>query len=260
MSVGRWDVVDAYRPRAGANPPTARRRPAGANPMAPGVPQERIRRHRGVRLQTRIRWHLASRRREFDGTAASACRSESGSTGRPAGANPTAPRRPPAGANPTAPGVPQERIRRHRGVRLQERMNSPLQRHKVRLRGLGGRGACGVPGTCASATRSNRKLSLRFERHRPASAGSLPRPLRARSSRRGENSIALRILRLTSTSPSSFGGGGRVVRARRGRSPFAPSSPGHTCLPVSFSRFRYACSSASLASLRSSRAPRQWSR
>jgi hypothetical protein len=36
--------------------------------------------------------------------------------------------------------------------RLQERMNSPLQRRKVRLRGLGGLTACGVPGTCASAT------------------------------------------------------------------------------------------------------------
>src|SRR5688500_278321 len=36
-------------------------------------------------------------------------------------------------------------------VRLQERMNSPLQNHKVRLRGLGGPGVCGVPGACASA-------------------------------------------------------------------------------------------------------------
>jgi hypothetical protein len=32
-------------------------------------------------------------------------------------------------------------------------MNSPLQRRKVRLRGLGGLAACGVLGTCASATR-----------------------------------------------------------------------------------------------------------
>jgi hypothetical protein len=39
-----------------------------------------------------------------------------------------------------------------RGVRLQERMNSPLQDRKVRLRGLGGQAVCGVPGTCASAT------------------------------------------------------------------------------------------------------------
>src|ERR1044071_8699571 len=30
-------------------------------------------------------------------------------------------------------------------------MNSPLQRRKVRLRGLGGPTACGVPRTCASA-------------------------------------------------------------------------------------------------------------
>jgi hypothetical protein len=39
-------------------------------------------------------------------------------------------------------------------VRLQERMNSPLQLRKVRLRGLGGRAVCGVPCACASATRS----------------------------------------------------------------------------------------------------------
>jgi hypothetical protein len=32
-------------------------------------------------------------------------------------------------------------------------MNSPQQPHEVRLRGLGGRVACGVPRTCASATR-----------------------------------------------------------------------------------------------------------
>jgi hypothetical protein len=31
-------------------------------------------------------------------------------------------------------------------------MNSPLENRKVRLRGLGGRGVCGGPGTCASAT------------------------------------------------------------------------------------------------------------
>jgi hypothetical protein len=38
------------------------------------------------------------------------------------------------------------------GVRLQERMNSPLERRKVRLRGLGGLTVCGVPDTGASAT------------------------------------------------------------------------------------------------------------
>jgi hypothetical protein len=42
-------------------------------------------------------------------------------------------------------------------------MNSPLESRKVRLRGLGGPAACGVPGTCASATgrslKQNRLLS-----------------------------------------------------------------------------------------------------
>jgi hypothetical protein len=41
--------------------------------------------------------------------------------------------------------------------RMQERMNSPLQLHKVRLRGLGGMAVCGVPGTCASATGNNHR-------------------------------------------------------------------------------------------------------
>jgi hypothetical protein len=39
-----------------------------------------------------------------------------------------------------------------RAVRPQERMNSPLENRKVRLRGLGGPAVCGVRGTCASAT------------------------------------------------------------------------------------------------------------
>ena len=33
----------------------------------------------------------------------------------------------------------------------QERMNSPLENRKVRLRGLGGPAMCGIPRTCASA-------------------------------------------------------------------------------------------------------------
>jgi hypothetical protein len=37
-------------------------------------------------------------------------------------------------------------------VRLQERINSPLQLHKVHVRGLGGPTVCGVPRTGASAT------------------------------------------------------------------------------------------------------------
>jgi hypothetical protein len=40
----------------------------------------------------------------------------------------------------------------HRAVRTRERLKSPLEIHKVRLRGLGGPGASGVPNTCASAT------------------------------------------------------------------------------------------------------------
>jgi hypothetical protein len=38
-----------------------------------------------------------------------------------------------------------------RAVRPRERMNSPRESRKVRLRGLGGPAACGVPRTCASA-------------------------------------------------------------------------------------------------------------
>jgi hypothetical protein len=41
---------------------------------------------------------------------------------------------------------------RQRAARPRERMNSPLGKRKVRLRGLGGQVACGVPGTCSSAT------------------------------------------------------------------------------------------------------------
>jgi hypothetical protein len=42
-------------------------------------------------------------------------------------------------------------IIRQRAVRLRERMNSPLEKRKVRLRGLGGPAVCGVSRTCASA-------------------------------------------------------------------------------------------------------------
>jgi hypothetical protein len=48
--------------------------------------------------------------------------------------------------------MPIANLNRQRAVRLQERMNSPLEKRKVRLRGLGGPAVCGVPGTCASAT------------------------------------------------------------------------------------------------------------
>jgi hypothetical protein len=45
-----------------------------------------------------------------------------------------------------------------RAVRPRERINSPLENRKVRLRGLGGRAACGVAGTCASATESSDQM------------------------------------------------------------------------------------------------------
>ena len=48
--------------------------------------------------------------------------------------------------------MPIENLNRQRAVRLQERMNSPLQLHKVHLRGLGGPVVCGIPCTGASAT------------------------------------------------------------------------------------------------------------
>jgi hypothetical protein len=44
-------------------------------------------------------------------------------------------------SDPVIARPPQERMK----------MNSPLENHEVRLRGLGGRAASGVPGTCASA-------------------------------------------------------------------------------------------------------------
>src|SRR5688500_18260052 len=43
-----------------------------------------------------------------------------------------------------------------RAVRPRERMNSPLENRKVRLRGLGGPGVCGVSRTCASAPGDHR--------------------------------------------------------------------------------------------------------
>jgi hypothetical protein len=45
----------------------------------------------------------------------------------------------------------------------------------------------------------------------------LPRPLSPAEREKGENSIALRKVVSRPTSPSSLGGGGRVMRARRGR-------------------------------------------
>ena len=48
--------------------------------------------------------------------------------------------------------MPVENQIRLRAVRPLERMNSPLEIRKVRLRGLGGQAMCGVGRTCASAT------------------------------------------------------------------------------------------------------------
>src|SRR5688500_5747168 len=45
-----------------------------------------------------------------------------------------------------------EPIPRPGAVRPLERMNSPLESRKVRLRGLGGLAVCGVSRTCVSAT------------------------------------------------------------------------------------------------------------
>src|SRR5215217_1619190 len=44
-----------------------------------------------------------------------------------------------------------EDLIRQRAVRPPERMNSPLENRKVRLRGLGGTELCGVPNGCPSA-------------------------------------------------------------------------------------------------------------
>ena len=61
-------------------------------------------------------------------------------------------------------------------VRLQGRINSLQQLHKVRLRGLGGPDVCGVPRTCASATSvlppaSARAVKPRLDQGREAVAG-----------------------------------------------------------------------------------------
>jgi hypothetical protein len=49
-----------------------------------------------------------------------------------------------------------EYLNRQRAVRPLERMNSPLENRKVRLRKLGGPAVCGVGCTCASATEEYR--------------------------------------------------------------------------------------------------------
>jgi hypothetical protein len=49
--------------------------------------------------------------------------------------------------------MPVATLIRYRAVRPRERMNSPLEHRKVRLRGLGGPAMCGAPSTCASAIR-----------------------------------------------------------------------------------------------------------
>ena len=98
--------------------------------------------------------------------------------------------RAPPSPHPTLQGVAENQLRspparermmfvanpvRQRTVRLQERMNSPLQLHKVRLRGLGGPAVCGVSYTCASASRdypvrSSRSIIRRWKGAKSACA------------------------------------------------------------------------------------------
>jgi hypothetical protein len=98
-----------------------------------------------------------------------------------------------------------------RAVRPRERMNSPLDGHQVRLRGLGGPGACGVPGTCPSAAGIHR-------RGRPK-----PRPARFRA----PNGASI-VLRVTSRLGSSASHGTlpclRPVGAGRHRGVIAANS------------------------------------
>jgi hypothetical protein len=46
-------------------------------------------------------------------------------------------------------------------------MNSPLELHKVHLRGLGGPAVCGIPRTCASATVSAASAPFKSAGHPP---------------------------------------------------------------------------------------------
>jgi hypothetical protein len=55
-------------------------------------------------------------------------------------------------------------------------MNSPLQRHKVRLRGLGGPAVCGVRDTCASATSLAITLQSVIPKERRARPSSVHKP------------------------------------------------------------------------------------
>jgi poly(3-hydroxybutyrate) depolymerase len=116
-------------------------------------------------------------------------------------------------------------------IRLRERMKSPLQGRKVRLRGLGGPAPCGVSGTCASATGSSdqrKEHKSRLQRHtvrlRGQTGGHSPRRRTSRLSS-GEfiRSLAAGVARtialalgLSACAPSSC-----ATRAR----PAAPDAP-----------------------------------
>jgi acetyl esterase/lipase len=132
-------------------------------------------------------------------------------------------------------------------VRLLERMNSPLEIRKVRLRGLGGPAVCGVPNTRASATGTIALVSLAMtiprERHAefPASSTVSARPGSpplesswiAGAPRTGGHNPRRRISRLSS---------GDFNRSRNGLGALA-----EWMVPRGFSRLARVCISAALA-------------
>ena len=75
--------------------------------------------------------------------------------------------------------MPIANLNRSRAIRLQERINSPLQLHKVRLRGLGGPAVCGIPSTCASAAGGITGLEPQLPRSARRNSASPRKPRRA---------------------------------------------------------------------------------
>jgi hypothetical protein len=113
----------------------------------------------GVGARSRIR-AVPSRANKF---AATSTRSPPARTRRPGGVRRSKRlrvryRRQPAGLEQKSVGARNRVMRRPPS---QERMNSPLELRKVRLRGLGGQGVCGVPGTSPSAAGVSRQVSSR---------------------------------------------------------------------------------------------------
>jgi hypothetical protein len=110
---------------------------------------------------------------------------------------------------------------RHAAAIVPERLKPQLQRHKVRLRGLGGMGVCGVPRPGASAT---------GPRHRLRRVSS--RPARAVTIRGGgfrDFPAAVETAATTSQSPPP-----RTLRHGRVRASHAPArpQPGHAAGPT----------------------------